>query len=314
MNNTAMDSDTDLIEIGGQLKAAREAQGVSLEDVSARLKIREDHLQALENNDFDRLPGHVYAIGFIRTYAAHLGLNAADLISRFKEATMVLPVDEASYNDTMGEPLSLGLKVGLGGFAVFLVYLMWLIAGGAGTSERDVARAPVAAPLVEAPAVVETPPQRPAAPVSAPKASTAAPAAPSPAQTDSADGTENIVSGEPVQPGGEPQAIAVAELAAPVETAVAAPEPVAPRKVEIRASRRTWMRIENTEGKVLFSSIIRNGESFELEEQAPYTLATRDAGALHYHVDDAKVGNVGRRGQILTARQIDRAAIIALQN
>lgn len=314
MNNTAMDSDTDLIEIGGQLKAAREAQGVLLEDVSARLKIREDHLQALENNDFDRLPGHVYAIGFIRTYAAHLGLNAADLISRFKEATMVLPVDEASYNDTMGEPLSLGLKVGLGGFAVFLVYLMWLIAGGAGTSEREVARAPVAAPLVEAPAVVETPPQRPAAPVSAPKASTAAPAAPRPAQTDSADGTENIVSGEPVQPVGEPQAIAVAELAAPVETAVAAPEPVAPRKVEIRASRRTWMRIENTEGKVLFSSIIRNGESFELEEQAPYTLATRDAGALHYHVDDAKVGNVGRRGQILTARQIDRAAIIALQN
>ena len=72
------------------------------------------------------------------------------------------------------------------------------------------------------------------------------------------------------------------------------------------------MRIENTEGTVLFSSIIRDGESFILEEDTPYTLATRDAGALHFHVDEEKVGDVGRRGQILTARQIDRAGIIAL--
>ena len=106
--------------------------------------------------------------------------------------------------------------------------------------------------------------------------------------------------------------IEVAALAEPQEAAIADNEPVAPQKVEIRASRRTWMRIENTEGTVLFSSIIRDGESFALEEDTPYTLATRDAGALHFHVDEEKVGDVGRRGQILTARQIDRAGIIAL--
>lgn len=306
-------------DIGSVLRQARDAQNVSLEDVSALLKIREDHLQALENNDFDRLPGHVYAIGFIRTYATHLGLNAGELISLFKEATMILPIEDAAYNDAGGEPVSLGLKVGLGVFAVFLVYLMWLIAGGAGTSEREASvKPPVKAVAPSAPdetapidapkAVVVTPPARlQTGEALNPQSETAIVEAEAEAEA------EAKAEGEPVQAVGLSQEVEVAALQAPQEEAVSDRQPVAPQKVDIRASRRTWMRIENTDGTVLFSSIIRDGESFTLEEDAPYTLATRDAGALHFHVDDEKVGDVGRRGQILTARQIDRAGIIALQ-
>ena len=312
-----MDTASKTKDIGSVLRQARDAQGASLEDISALLKIREDHLQALENNDFDHLPGHVYAIGFIRTYATHLDLNAGELISLFKEATMSLPVEDAAYNEAGGEPVSLGLKIGLGVFAVFLVYLMWLIAGGAGTSEREAAIAPrdsveaqskeqaeaqIEAPIEAAPAPVAVPPERPAAEANI--TSNSAPQAETPALAED--------EGEPVQAVGTSEAVEVAALAAPQEEGVAASEPAAPQKVEIRASRRTWMRIENTEGTVLFSSIIRDGESFILEEDTPYTLATRDAGALHFHVDEEKVGDVGRRGQILTARQIDRAGIIAL--
>lgn len=312
-----METVSETKDIGAVLRQAREMQSVSLEDVSALLKIREDHLQALENNDFDRLPGHVYAIGFIRTYATHLGLNAGELISLFKEATMSLPVEEASYNEASNEPISLGLKLGLGVFAVFLVYLMWLIAGGAGTSDRQAAvKPPETVEKQSLPVEVEasekvvtpvaTPPERPE--VAASVAPSAGPIViSSPAEAD--EGADN---GEPVQGVGSSEVVEVAALEAPQEDAIADNEPAAPQKVEIRASRRTWMRIENTEGTVLFSSIIRDGESFALEEDTPYTLATRDAGALHFHVDEEKVGDVGRRGQILTARQIDRAGIIAL--
>lgn len=308
-------------DIGTVLRQAREGQDVSLEDVSALLKIREDHLQALENNDFDRLPGHVYAIGFIRTYATHLGLNAGELITLFKEATLTLPVDEAAYNEAGGEPVSLGLKIGLGVFAVFLVYLMWLIAGGAGTSERQAAATTQpsveAAPREETAAPVISPPARPEALPNIVEPNIVAPniAADLAPQ---AEARNAQAEGEPVQAVGSSEAVEVAALEAPQEgsseLSVASDEPVVPKRVEIRASRRTWMRIENTEGTVLFSSIIRDGESFALEEDTPYTLATRDAGALHFHVDEEKVGDVGRRGQILTARQIDRAGIIALQN
>lgn len=310
-----MDSVSENNDIGNMLRAAREAQGVSLDDVSALLKIRSDHLEALENGDFDRLPGHVYAIGFIRTYATHLGLNAADLVSRFKEATMILPVEDGYNEGGNGEPISLGLKLGLGFFAVFLVYLMWLIAGGAGPDERNTAAVTKPESVADAPPQierqaakpVETPPGRPAV---SPRQE-ADTAAPDVSEEPNAPPPAEEVTGEPIAPIGVGEAIVVAPLAAePVEEIVA----VLPAgKVEIRASRRTWMRIENTQGTVLFSSIIRDGDSFELEEDEPYTLATRDAGALHYFVDETKVGDVGRRGQILTARQIDRAAIIALQ-
>ena len=312
-----METVSETKDIGAVLRQAREMQSVSLEDVSALLKIREDHLQALENNDFDRLPGHVYAIGFIRTYATHLGVNAGELISLFKDATMSLPVEEASYNEAGNEPISLGLKLGLGAFAVFLVYLMWLIAGGAGTLDREAAvKPPETVEKQSLPVEVEasekiatpvaTPPERPEVAASVPPS--AGPiVGSSPAEAD-----EGADIGEPVQGVGSSEVIEVAALAEPQEAAIADNEPVAPQKVEIRASRRTWMRIENTGGTVLFSSIIRDGESFALEEDTPYTLATRDAGALHFHVDEEKVGDVGRRGQILTARQIDRAGIIAL--
>ena len=98
--------------------------------------------------------------------------------------------------------------------------------------------------------------------------------------------------------------------ATPAAAAIAA-APVEDADIEIRASRRTWMRIESAQGQVLFSSIIRQGEGFKLESPDGYTLATRDAGALEFFVNDNAVGAVGRRGQILTARKIERAAIFA---
>jgi cytoskeletal protein RodZ len=85
----------------------------------------------------------------------------------------------------------------------------------------------------------------------------------------------------------------------------------APSKVEIRATRRTWMRLENAQGRVLFSSVIDEGEGFELPDDMNYILATRDAGALTYFVNNQAVAPVGRRGQILTNRNLKRPDIAA---
>lgn len=311
-----MESTSENNEIGSQLQAAREAQDASLDDISALLKIRSDHLQALENGDFDRLPGHVYAVGFIRTYATHLGLNAADLVSRFKEATMTLPLEEGYNGDTDGEPISLGLKLGLGVFAVFLVYLMWLIAGGAGTDEQLASVQKQEDMVSASPAPAKPVTAAPSRPVIDNSQSVKASPSPVSPSSDPALSASLQVEAETDEPQGEPVApVGSAETIA-IEPLVEVPEIVTAAmvgKVEIRASRRTWMRIENRDGTVLFSSIIRDGDSFELQEGEAYTLATRDAGALHYFVDETKVGDVGRRGQILTARQFDRAAIIALR-
>ena len=70
------EADTPLETVGQDLRAARLRRGDDLATVSKALKIRKDHLEALEEDRFDALPGRTYAIGFVRSYADYLGLDA----------------------------------------------------------------------------------------------------------------------------------------------------------------------------------------------------------------------------------------------
>src|SRR6059036_3976921 len=66
------------------LKQTRERYGQSLRDVSASLRIRLGYLQAIEGERFRELPGTTYAVGFVRSYAEYLGLDANEIVRRFK--------------------------------------------------------------------------------------------------------------------------------------------------------------------------------------------------------------------------------------
>src|SRR5476649_1383046 len=79
------DSDHPLETVGQNLRAARLRRGDEIASVSRALKIRKDHLDALENDRLEDLPGKTYAIGFVRSYARHLGLDSAQFVERFKQ-------------------------------------------------------------------------------------------------------------------------------------------------------------------------------------------------------------------------------------
>lgn len=72
-------------EIGEELRTARELRGLSLHEAEEATKIRIKYLAALESEEFHIIPGRVYTIGFLRTYAKFLGIDAEELVSRFKE-------------------------------------------------------------------------------------------------------------------------------------------------------------------------------------------------------------------------------------
>ncbi len=69
---------------GQDLRTARLRRGDDLATVSRYLKIRKDHLEALEEDRIEALPGRTYAVGFIRSYADYLGLDAVQCVERFK--------------------------------------------------------------------------------------------------------------------------------------------------------------------------------------------------------------------------------------
>jgi len=68
------------LEIGHALKRARVEKNLSLAQAEEETKIRQKYLLALENENFNAIPGRVYAKGFLRNYAQYLGLNAEELV------------------------------------------------------------------------------------------------------------------------------------------------------------------------------------------------------------------------------------------
>ncbi len=108
------------------LKQTRERYGQSLRDVSANLRIRMAYLQAIEGGRFRELPGPTYAVGFVRSYAEYLGLDAAEIVRRFKGE--VEGLDNKTHL-AFPEPVPEG-KVP--GGAIIIVSLLVLVVGYGG--------------------------------------------------------------------------------------------------------------------------------------------------------------------------------------
>jgi cytoskeleton protein RodZ len=71
-------------EIGASLREARMRQRIDISEVEQDTKIRAKYLRALENEEWDLLPGPTYVKSFLRTYAEALGLDGKLLIEEYK--------------------------------------------------------------------------------------------------------------------------------------------------------------------------------------------------------------------------------------
>jgi len=72
-----------MADFGRQLKEAREQQGVSLRQIATATKISVTALEALERNDFSRLPGGIFSRAFVRAYAIQVGLDPEQTVQDF---------------------------------------------------------------------------------------------------------------------------------------------------------------------------------------------------------------------------------------
>lgn len=72
--------------LGAQLKHAREMRGLSLQEIADKTKISATALEAVERNDFSRLPGGIFGRSFIRAYALAVGVDPDATVATFVEA------------------------------------------------------------------------------------------------------------------------------------------------------------------------------------------------------------------------------------
>ena len=87
-----------MADIGEKLKSAREAKGLSIEDIEKATKIQSRYLTAIEKDEFDKLPGDFYVRAFIRQYAQVVGLDGKELLSDYHEDVPEADPDEYVEN------------------------------------------------------------------------------------------------------------------------------------------------------------------------------------------------------------------------
>jgi cytoskeletal protein RodZ len=77
------------------LLTVRHKRGVSLHDIAASTKIGVNYLRAIEEGDFDKLPGGVYAASYLRQYAQAIDYDEEELLEYYRRAMGIAVLPES---------------------------------------------------------------------------------------------------------------------------------------------------------------------------------------------------------------------------
>jgi cytoskeleton protein RodZ len=286
------DADAPLETVGQDLRAARIRRGDDLAAVSRSLKIRKDHLDALEGDRLEDLPGKTYAIGFVRSYARYLGLDVNVLVDRFKAEISGRGEDHAmpssSLHEDDGRRLPYGWRILAGVIVVALAWGVWHIFFAARDAAPPTPAPPTLARITDAP--------RPAAPE--PQTSTQIPPA---AQT--APATQPPPAAAAPKPA---QATATQAVpAVPQSNTVIGEQNRQDAHVVLRARGATRITVRGADGKLYINRDLAPGEVYYVPNLPGLSMAVSNAGAVEVDLDGASLGRAGAESQVLGRVSLD---------
>lgn len=302
---------------GEILRLAREERGWKLAEVATQLNLTSHSLSQLEAGEFERLPGHTFARGYVRAYAKLLGLDQAGLVEAFDRYT---GTNAAGSNvQSLGrlpEPMRLSRTLLRGVSAVLLILLLLLgyfwwqerperlaDLGAFGLKHIEVDSAdgttqihPVEEPVeLEDQAVAEAgrsageaaaePPEAAAGTATASEPATeaagsTAPASPAPEGAAPAAGVSvpSASEGAAPAPANLPAAVQAPSAPTAAEAAAAAPAPASGSgRLEMSFAADCWVQVTDADGRVLLSSVKRSGETLQIDGKAPLELRLGNA-------------------------------------
>lgn len=128
--------------LGAELKRHREERAIELQEISNATRIGIRYLRAIEDNDFDALPGGLFTRSFIKTYARYVGMDESQALQRFLEETDQGKDESRRYDlalegvrqkarqslwATTGILLSILIVLGLGGMGGWHFWQRWKV-------------------------------------------------------------------------------------------------------------------------------------------------------------------------------------------
>lgn len=282
-----------MARLGDYLRAAREARGVSLEQISAPTHISVRLLEALENERFDILPGGVFTISFVRQYARLVGLDEDEAVSRLKQVARPVEMALGEWNAKKTESDDAGAKVAefltdfvrrhrmtlTGGAATLL-----LLAGGFLFFQANEGRNAEVASQPQ-----QTQPRNPSYDVAAP------------APTAARDGSYDVTPPPPTER--EPRQLDVSRAESPVEKS-AAVEPSKSIQLELRLTDRAWVRVV-ADGERVLEDNLEAGFVQTIRAQESVQLFVGNAGGVKVALNGETMQPLGPPGQV---RRVDVSA------
>ncbi|MBF0876271.1 helix-turn-helix domain-containing protein [Gluconobacter cerevisiae] len=334
-SNRPFSQSSDQPSVGTVLRERREELGWKLEDVGEWLRIRPKLLAALEGDDLSGLPGVAYAVGFLRTYAHAMQLDAEALVERFRRDTRgaVTRKTELVFPQPEGDRgLPIGVLVGAGLVVVAVAYVGWYRFTAHDTpAQRQVPAVAelmpgAATPATTSPQVASVMPGRaptpePHAPVAVPSASVVPPTVSTPVQTALAPQNPPVSVPEQAAPpsitspdegdaAGSPSPAETAVPQTPGQPATDLPPAVPEGAVVVRALSHVWTQVRDKDGHVLISRVMQPGESWQGDPAgAPFRMSFGNAGGVVLTTAGATSAPLGREGQVRRNVEVTAEAI-----
>ena len=325
------DIDAPLETVGQDLRAARLRRGDDLATVSRALKIRKDHLEALEEDRIEALPGRTYAIGFVRSYADHLGLDSVQCVERFKaeiagRADHITPVQVIDEDEHRRLPQ--GWKIIAGVVVLLLIYGAYRLIVSADQMLSQPVTPPPPQAVASKPDVVAHA-TKPVAHAPLPKLAGQTPAGPAPAA-----GTTNLALGSgPAQQSTvtAPQVPNVQAPAAnglmpsgdtnppPQQMAALPPGQVYGEqnknsRVILRVRAATKILVMGPGGMIYINRTLKPGDTYQVPNLVGLTLTTPNGGAVELDLDGASMGFAGHDQEMKDALSLDPQSIVDRYN
>lgn len=272
-------------DLGARLKLAREDKGISLREIAAHTKISVVALEALERNDFTRLPGGIFGRAFVRAYALEIGLDPDETVSEFqvhlersereaaeRGATRTeISSDDRAFLERQRRALRVLRLVAGGVLLVVLAVVAWRARSWLWRPSQ-----------VPPPTAMPAQPGGQALPQVAPPElpHVAQPAAESPAPPADAPAERPPATQAPAT------APVVASLPAAVENALT---------IDVEVTASCWIYAA-VDGVKLFSRLFRPGDRERLTAKGDILLDVGNAGALEWTINGKKARPLGRPG------------------
>ena len=316
--------------VGEILRAARMQKKLGYEEISAAIHVRPSQLRAIEEGNIAALPGMTYALGFVKSYAVYLKLNAPEIVQKFK--TEHAGVQNAAQPLHYPEPLADGphpnwFVIGIAGGCAVLLLAAWAIFSGGSDKAALVAEKIPPAPAVGTMTGITHTPQPPAPTTLAgsnllttpppPAAAPVVPVAATPVPAIAAAQPASVPVPAVLKPQPAPQPVQQQQpvIVQPVKPQAAPQQEVINIKrgegrVVLMSNQPTWIEVRNQAVHApLYQKVLRPGDQYYVPDQKGIILNTGNAGGIDVYVDGVKVKPLGQPGQILRNVKLDPDAL-----